>query len=152
MFTRIELISASAWIMSWGWMIGKNLALGGGLLSLGRPRPLGLAARLTGFLLGTVVHFFLLLLPRLGSDVAGVVDGIKLGVFRGRLFECDAHVGSKIILSLFRQQSSRESAGSCLDNVVFGALCIFGHLLLELDDAIEEGTVCRDDDATTRSG
>jgi hypothetical protein len=134
--------------MSGGWVIGKNLPLGGGLLSLGRPRPLILTTRLTGLFLGTVVHFFLLLLPSLGSDVARIIDGVEFGIFSGGFFECDAHVGPKIILSLFGQQSPRESTRSCLDNIVFGALWVFGHLLFELDDAIEEGTVCRGDDAT----
>jgi len=131
-------------------VVGKNLPLSGSLLSFGRPRPLSLAPSLTGLFLGTVGHFFLLLLPRLGSNVAGIIDGVELGVFRGRFLERDAHIGSKIVLSLFGQQSPGESTRSCLDGIVFGAVCAFGHLLFELDDAIEEGTVCRDD-ATTRS-
>jgi len=131
-------------------VIGKNLPLCGDLLSLCRPRPLSLTAGLTGLFLGTMGHFFLLLLPGLGSDVAGIIDGVNLWVFGGGLFECDAHVGSKIILSLFRQQSSRKSTRSCLDNIVFGPWRVFGHLVFELDDAIEEGTVCKGGDATAR--
>ena len=137
--------------MPWGGMVGKNLPLSGGILSLGRPRPFGLAPSLTGLFLSTVGHFLLLLLPSLGSDVARIIHGVEFGVFGGRFFECDAHIGSEIILSLFRKQSPRESTGSCLDSIVFGAVCVFGHLLFELDDAIEEGTVCRGGDATTRS-
>jgi hypothetical protein len=64
-------------------MIGKNLPLSGGLLSLDRPRSFGLATRLAGLFLGTVVHLFFLLLPCLGSDVAGIIDGVDFGVFRG---------------------------------------------------------------------
>ena len=132
-------------------MVGKNLPLSGSLLSFSCPRPLSLAPSLASLFLGTVGHFFLLLLPRLGPNVAGIKDGVELGVFRGRFLERDAHIGSKIILSLFRQQGPGESTRSCLDNIIFGAVCVFGHLLFELDDAIEEGTVCRDGDATTRS-
>lgn len=131
-------------------MIGKNLPLSSDLLSLCRPRPLGLTTCLTGLFLSTVGHLFLLLLPSLGSDMAGVIDGINLGVFGGGFFECDTHVSSKIILSLFRQQCPRKSTRSCLDNIVLGALRVFRHLVFELDDAIEEDTVCGDDDATTR--
>ena len=152
MFAWVGLVPASTWIMSGGWVIGKNLPMGRGLLPLGRPRPLSLAAGLAGLLLGTVGHLFFLLLPGLGPDVPGIIDGIDFGVFGGRFFECDAHVGSKIILGLLRQQSPRESTRSCLDNFVFGALCVFGYLLFEFDDAIEEGAVCGDDDATTQSG
>jgi len=150
-FAWERLVPTSSWIMSGGGVIGKNLPLSGSLLSFGRPCPFGLTPSLTGLLLGTVGHLFLLLLPSLGSDVARIIHGVELGVFRGRFFERDAHIGSKIILSLFRQQSPREGTRSCLDNIVFGAVCVFGHLLFELDDAIEEGTVSRDDDATTWS-
>ena len=122
-------------------MIGKNLPMGRGLLPLCRPRPLSLAAGLAGLLLGTVGHLFFLLLPGLGPDVPGIIDGIDFGVFGGRFLECDAHVGSKVILSLFRQQSPRESTRSCLENLFFGALWVFGHLLFKFDDAIEEGTM-----------
>lgn len=122
-------------------MIGKNLPVGRGVLPFGGPRPFSLATGFAGLLLGTVGHLFLLLLPGLGPDVARIVDGVDLGVFRGRFLECDAHVGSKVILSLFRQQSPRESTRSCLENLFFGALWVFGHLLFEFDDAIEEGTV-----------
>lgn len=131
-------------------MIGKNLPLRSRFLPLGRPCPLGLATGLTGLFLGTVGYLFLMLLPSLRSDMAGIVHGVELGVFSGRLFERDAHIGSKIILSLFRQQSTRESTGLCSDNIVLCALCIFGHELFEFDDAIEEGTVRRDDDATAQ--
>ena len=141
MFTWEGLVPTSAWIMSGGGVIGKNLTLSGGLLSFGCPRPLSLTPSFTGLFLGTVGHFLLLLLPRLRSNVTGIIDGVEFRVFRGRFLECDAHIGSKIILSLFWQQSPRESTGSCLDNIVFGAVCVFGHLLFELDDAIEEGAV-----------
>jgi len=129
-------------------MVRKNLPLGSDLLSLCRPRPLSLTTGFTGLFLSTVGHFFLLLLPSLGSDVARIIYGVKFWVFGRGFFESDAHVGSEIILSLFRQQSPRESTRSCLDNIVFCAWHVFGHLVFELDDAIEEGTVCRGDDAT----
>lgn len=131
-------------------MIGKNLPLCGDLLSLCCPRPLSLTAGLAGLFLCTMGHFFLLLLPCLGSNVAGIIDGVDLWVFGRGFFECDAHVGSKIILSLFWQQSPGKSTRSCLDNIVFGPWHVFWHLVFELDDAIEEGTVCKGGDATTR--
>lgn len=129
-------------------MIGKNLPLRGGLLSPRCPCPLGLTTSLTGFLLSPVGHLFLLLLPSLGSDVAGVIDRVKFGVLGGRFLECDAHIGPKIILSPFRQQRPRKSTRSCLDNIVLGTWNVFGHLLFKFDDAIEEGTVSWVDDAT----
>ena len=122
-------------------MVGKNLTMGSGVLPLGRPRALSLATGFTSLFLGTVGHLLLLLLPGLGPDVAGIIDGVDFGVFSGRFFERDAHVGSKVILSLLRQQRPRESTRSCLDHFFFSALWVFGHLLFEFDDAIEEGTV-----------
>ena len=82
MFAWVWLVPASSWIMSGRWVVGKNLPLGIGLLSLGCPGPLGLAAGLTGLFLSTVGHLLLLLLPSLGSYVAGIIDGVDFGVFR----------------------------------------------------------------------